>query len=427
LRTFLAICTIVLALMAVTVGSSYFALRPIELKVAVPASNPVDLKVIGTAAEMLNAQRAPVRLELVKSDNTKAALEALESGKVNLAVVRSDAALQGRAHTVMIMRREVAVLIAPKTGKLQKVTDLPNAMIGIAREEPLENSLLVPVLDYYGIPRDKMKAVSVRVDDIANQLRQKKIDGVIAVAGTSSKQMSEVIAETAKGVKGAIQFIDIEEADAIAKRIPALESTEIDQGAFGGRPPRPAESFNTLGFSVRLVATPLTDNDTVVELMRQLYPIRQNISAATPGGGLMTAPDVDEETSFLIHPGVRAYVNGEQRTWFDKYSDFIYLGLFVGSGLGSVAAGMFGWARTNGRKSPEVPVLRVAALFDAVRDARTAEELDATEQEIEAIFRSVFGLGASGRLSADRVASFDMAMRELRARITARRATLQPG
>jgi TRAP-type uncharacterized transport system substrate-binding protein len=427
LRIFLAICTIVLALMAVSVGSSYFAFRPTELKIAVPASNPVDLKVIGTAAEMLNAQRAPVRLDLVKSDNTKTALEALESGQVNLAVVRSDAALQGRAHTVMIMRREVAVLIAPKTGKLQKVADLPNAMIGVAREEPLENSLLAPVLDYYGIPRDKMRAVSVKVDDIANQLRQKKIDGVIAVAGTSSKQMSEVIAETAKGARGAIQFLDIEEADAIAKRIPALESTEIDQGAFGGRPPRPAESFNTLGFSVRMVATPLTDNDTVAELMRHLYLIRQNISAAIPGAGLMAAPDVEEETSFLIHPGVRAYVNGEQRTWFDKYSDFIYLGLFVGSGLGSVAAGMFGWLRTGNSKSPELPILRVGSLFDAVRDARTAEELDAAEQETEAIFRSVFGMGASGKLSAERVASFDMAMRELRARITARRAALQPG
>jgi TRAP-type uncharacterized transport system substrate-binding protein len=426
-RIFLSICAIVLALVAITVGSSYFAFRPTELKVAVPASNTVDLKVIGTAAEMLNAQRAPVRLELVKSDNTKTALEALESGKVNLAVVRSDSALQGRAHTVMIMRREVAVLIAPKTGKLQKVTDLPNAMIGVAREEPLENSLLVPVLDYYGIPRDKMKAVSVRMDDIANQFRQKKIDAVIAVAGVSSKQMSEVISETVKGVKGPIQFIDIEEADAIAKRIPALDSTEIDQGAFGGRPPRPAEAFHTLGFSVRMVATPLADNDTIAELMRYLYLIRQNISAAIPGAGLMAAPDVEEETSFLIHPGVRAYVNGEQRTWFDKYSDFLYLGLFLGSGLGSVAAGMLGWMRSGGRKDPELPVRRVEAVFDAVRDATTAQELDAAERESDEIFRLVFGLGAAGQLAGDRIASFDMAMSELRSRIATRRAALQPG
>jgi hypothetical protein len=178
---------------------------------------------------------------------------------------------------------------------------------------------------------------------------------------------------------------------------------------------------------VRLVATPLTDNDTVADLVRHLYLIRQNISAAIPGAGLMAAPDVDEETSFLIHPGVRAYVNGEQRTWFDKYSDYLYLALFLGSGIGSVAAGLFGWMRASGRKGPEVPVQRIEAVLDAVRDAKTAQELDAAERETDEIFRSVFGLGAEGKLSPDRIASFDLAMGELRSRIATRRAALQPG
>ena len=168
--------------------------------------------------------------------------------------------------------------------------------------------------------------------------------------------MGEAIADAARGIKGAIQFIEIEEADAIVKRIPALESIEIEQGAFGGRPPRPAESFNTLGYSIRLVTNTRTDTDSIAELARQLFLIRQNLSAAIPGAGLMETPDVEEASAFLIHPGVRAYVNGEQRTWFDKYNDYIYLGLFLGSGLGSVAAGMFGWMRSGKRQArPQVP------------------------------------------------------------------------
>jgi TRAP-type uncharacterized transport system substrate-binding protein len=424
LRIFLRICAILLAITAVAIGSGYLALRPTELKVAVPASNALDQRVIGQAAEMLRAQRAPVRLELVTSENTKAALEALEARRVHLAVVRSDSAMQGRAHTVMIMRREAAVVIAPKVGKMQKVTDLPNATIGIARDGPVEGSLLWPVLDYYGIGRDKAKYVALSLDEVANAFRQKKIDAVISVAGASTKQMSDVIAAAASGLKGAIQFIDIEEADAIAKRIPALESIEIDQGAFGGRPPRPAESFNTLGYSIRLIATPFADNDTVAELMRHLYLIRQNLSAAIPGAGLMVAPDLEEATSFLVHPGVRMYVNGEQRSWFDKYNDYIYLGLFLGSGLGSIAAGMFTWMGGRNSREPQVPAKRLEAALDAVRDARTAEELDAAEREADAMFRSVFGMGLAGELSQSAVASFDMAMAELRSRIADRRTAL---
>jgi len=413
----------VLAALAVALGVVHLALRPNEFKVAIPSADTVDQRVFGLAAEALRTQRAPVRIEVVTADNAKAALDLLESGKVKLAVVRSDLAMLGKAHTVLVMRREAAVLIAPKAGKLKKVNDLPNATIGVTREGALDGGLIGPVLDYYGIARDKAKFMPVGADDVATALRQKKVDGILVVGAVTAKQVSDIVSEAAKASKGAIEFIDIEEADAIAKRIPALESIEVEQGTFGGRPPRPADSFNTLGFSVRLVGTPKTESDDMAELVRQLYLIRQNVNAAIPGAGLMEAPDVDEATPFLIHPGVRAYVNGDQHNLFDRYSDWIYFGAFALSGLGSVAAGFFGWLG-GGNATPRVPVQQVQTLFDTVRDAKTREELDAAEREADAMFRSVFSEGAAGKLPDGALASFGMAMNELRSRIAARRANL---
>jgi TRAP-type uncharacterized transport system substrate-binding protein len=411
----------VLAIVAVLIGASYLVLRATTLKVAVPASDPISQRVFGAAAEMLNTQRAPLRLELVPAADTKTAMEALETRKVGLAVMRSDAALQGHAHTVMIIRREAAVLIAPKTGKVQKFGDLAGAMVGVTREGVLDGALLGPVLEYYGTAREKIRYMALPVDEIAGALRTKKADAIIAVGSVASKQMSEVVAEAARGVKGGLQFIEIEEADAIAKRIPALESVEIDQGAFGGRPPRPAESFNTLGYSVRLVATQHADNDTIAELVRQLYLIRQNISATIPGAGLMETPDVDEATAFLIHPGVRAYASGEQRGFLDRYSDWIYLAMFAASGVGSVVTGLFGM--TTGRRE-SMTVRNLQSLLDAVREAPSAEELDRLEHRAEEIFRASFAHGIQDELSAAGVASIDMAMREFRSRTAARRAAL---
>jgi TRAP-type uncharacterized transport system substrate-binding protein len=415
---------LLLAIVAATGAIVHFAFRPTELKIAVPATDALNQRVFGMASEMLRTARAPVRLEMVSVDSPKSAMEALERGTVNFAVARSDAAMQGRTHSVMIMRREVAVLIAPKTGKLKKVTDLPNVMLGITRDGSLDGSLLWPVLDYYGIPREKAKHVVVAADDVHTAFRQKKVDAIIAVGSVASKQLAEIVAEASRGITGALQFIDIEEADAIVKRVPALESVEVDQGAFGGRPPRPAESFTTLGFSVRLVTNTKVDTDSVAELMRQLYLIRQNIAAAVPGAGLMEAPDLDEATPFLIHPGVRMYVNGEQRTWFDRYNDYIYLALFLGTGLGSVAAGMFGLMAGKREDVPGIQRQKVQAALDTVRDATSAAEIDELEREADAIFGSVFAHGAKDELSAASIASFDMALTELRGRIAARRAAL---
>ena len=423
MHAFLTGCAIVLALVSAAVGVSYIVLRPSELRLAIPTGNTLDKRLFGAAAEMMRAQRAPVRLEMIASESAKAALDALEAGNVNLAVVPSDAALQGRAHSVMIMRREVAVLIAPKDSPLQKTTDLPNATIGLARVGPLDAGLLWQVLDYYGIAHDGSKYVSVPVDEVANAIRQKKVDGIIAVGALASKQMTDVIAEVARGSDAAVRFVDFEEADAIAKRIPALESIEVDQGAFGGRPPRPAESFKAIGYSIRLVATPATEKDVVAELVRQLYLVRQNLSAAIPGSGLMAVPDTDKATAYLVHPGVRAYVDGEQQNWVERYSDYFYLGMFVASGIGSILAAFLSWM-SGGARDPKVPVERIEAVFDTICAARTKEAVDAAERQADEIFRSVFGTGAAEHLSESGMVKFGVAMTELRNRIAAQRNAL---
>lgn len=427
LLVFLRTCALLLAIIAIAGGVVHFALRPTVLKVAVPGTDPVDQRIFGMVADTLRSQRASIRLEMVPVDNVKTAMEALEANTVNLAVARSDAAMRGRTHTVMIMRREVAVLVAPKVGKLQKVTDLPNSTLGVTREGPIDGSLLTPVLDYYGLPRDRAKYIIMKPDEVTDHFRLRKIDALIAVGPVTSKQVSEAVSDAARGVKGAIQFVDIAEADAIAKRVPALESVEIEQGTFGGRPARPAESFNTLGYSIRLVATPKLDTDTVAELMRQLYLARQNIAAAVPGAGLMEAPDVDEATPFLIHPGVRVYVNGEQRTWFDRYNDYIYLGLFLASGIGSVVAGAFGVIGVGRKPDPAGQARRIEEMLEQVRAAANNDELNTLEGEADDLFRKVFGMGVAGDIPTAAVNSFDMAMTELRRRIALRREALAAG
>lgn len=427
MRAFLAACAVALAALAVVAGVVHFAVRPTSFQVAIPAGNTLDQRVFGQAGDMLRTARAPVRVEVVTVENGKAALEQLGAGKVQLAVLRSDAALQGEAETVLILRREAAVLMAPKTGKMQKVADLTNGTLGITREGPIDAALLGPVFDYYGIPRDKPKFLAMPPDEVANALRQKKIDAVLAVGPIASKQLSDIVAEAARATKGAINFIEIEEAAAIAKRIPALEKLEVEQGAFGGRPPRPAEGFDTLSFSVRLVAGPKSDVDRIAELVKQLYMIRQNINAAVPGAGLMETPDLDDPTPFLIHPGTRAYVNGEQKTLFDRYSDWIYFGAFFMSGIGSVVAAIFGYFGGQRDANGQAPLRKLQELLAAVRAAPDKATLDQLARDADAAFDAVYARGIKDELSPSALTSFNLGFSELHRSIAARQEALTTG
>ena len=424
MRAFLAVCAVALAALAAVAGVVHLAVRPASFKIAVPATNTLDQRVFGQAADMFRTARAPVRIEVVTVENGKTAIEQLNAGKVQLAVLRSDAALQGSVETVLIMRREAAVLIAPKGSKIQKIADLANGMLGIVNESPIDSGLLGPVLDYYGIPRDKAKYLVMPATEMANALRQKKVDAVLAVGPIASKQISDVVAEVARAVKGAITFIEIEEADAIAKRLPALEKLEVEQGAFGGRPLRPAESFETLAFSLRLVATQKSDVDKVAELVKQLYRIRQNISAAVPGAGLMETPDLDEPTPFLIHSGTRAYVNGDEKNVFDRYSDWVYFGLFLMSGLGSAIAAVFGFFSGPQAEIGQAPLRKLQELLAAARVAPDRATLDQLERDADATFDAVYGHSIKDGLSASALTSFNLGHSELHRCIEARRAAL---
>jgi len=90
---------------------------------------------------------------------------------------------------------------------------------------------------------------------------------------------------------------------------------------------------------------------------------------------------------------------------------------------------MFGWMRgnSNAQGRGPLPRRRIELVFDAVRDARTPEQLDAAEREADDVVRSVFALGVDGKLSGDAIASFNLALADLRGRIAARRGVLRTG
>lgn len=421
LRAFFFGSAILLACTALAIGGSYFALQPTVLRMAIPVTDLTDLRIFGTAAEILRSHRTSLRLEFVSKPDQAEAQAALERREVHLAVLRSDLAGLGNAQTVLIMRTEAGVIVAPKGGKIQKVTDIGKGTIGVVREGPNDGALLMHVLDYYGVPRTNINAIPLKVDEVAAALRDRRVDTLVVVGPVSSKGMAEVIFEAAKGSKNGLNFFDIEEASAIAKRFTALESIEVDQGAFGGRPPRPAESFTTLGYTVRLVAHEQVDGEAVAEFVKQLLNARQHINVAAPGAHRMQAPDLDETTSFIIHAGTRIFVNGEQKNFFDRYSDWIYLGLFLGSFAGSVATGMLSWFGAQRRRNTMRHVMQLETALEGLREMRSIKEIDVVERKADEVFHVALAKAVDGELDSSAIATFEMAMSDARSRIAAQR------
>ena len=173
------------------------------------------------------------------------------------------------------------------------------------------------------------------------------------------------------------KFLAIGAAEAIAERNPIYESTEIKAGAFGGSPPRPEESVETIGVNHYIVARRKLSEHAVADFTKHLFAIRQSLTAELPSAAKIEKPDTDKDAAVPVHPGAAAYLDGELKTFFDRYSDLLYWGLMVFSFFGSAIAGLLSYNKADDR------VRRLGALeklLEITKSARTAATLQAVDE-----------------------------------------------
>jgi TRAP-type uncharacterized transport system substrate-binding protein len=417
----LAIVALVLALVALGFGAAYYAVQPSLLRVAVPASDSQSRQLFETAAEILKTGKASVQLSVVPTDT---ALAAVAENRADFAVARSVDIMRAPAQTVLVLRQDAAVIVLPKASKIEDLLDLTKASIGVVREGYMDGLGLAAVMNYYGVEIGKLKLIPLAADDLAAAIRDKRVTAVVVAGNLRSGSVADTVAIAAKTFKGGIRFLDIEAAEAIAKRLPEVEAIEIDQGLFGGAPPLPDDSVDTVGMSVRLVADARLGAEKVSDFLHTFSKIKQQLMVRVPGSGGISIPDPDDETAFVLHQGVRTFNKGEIINFSDKYGDQIYFGGLLASGIGSMCAGAFGMIESRRRKRSIAQVMEIEALRHRIDEVRTEADLADIEARCEDIFRLALRKAMHDELEPAAVTAFQLSYGQVRDRIGDRRRAL---
>jgi TRAP-type uncharacterized transport system substrate-binding protein len=307
--------------------------------------------------------------------------------------------------------------------KLDKVVKLAGQRVGIVTGGVATADLLNVVLDHYGVPRDKVQVSLIDPKDLADAVKANQIDAIFVAGAATGAALSEAVtAATLNGM--APSFIDIDQADGIAKRIPAFDSADIDAGTFGGNPPTPDESLKTLSFPEFLVAKKSFSHDAIAALAKLIYTSRQALAAGMPGEIKIEAPSTDKDAIVLVHPGALAYLNDDQKTFFDRYGDDIFYGLLIFPIFGSAIAGMAGYFHNSGR-TRRLRLLQ--KLLDLVRKAHIAPSFDVLDQmQVDLDHLVVAIIHQTEKEEYDQAVqmSFSLALDQARFAMAARRAVL---
>ncbi|MGF3023595.1 TAXI family TRAP transporter solute-binding subunit [Methylobacterium aquaticum] len=390
-----------LALGAVA-GAVLYLSRPTTLRVAVGPRDRVESHLIQAYADALARAREDIRLEVVPYDDVRDSAAALQSGRVDLAVVRPDVRLPENGLTLAVLHDEALVVAAPPASGIQAFPDLAGKRLGLVAHHGADQPLVTSLLAYYaltpvpaaaapGAGPGGVAVVPMRASEVAAALAEHRIDAAAVIAAPSDKSAARVVqaVEAASPGHGAT-IVAIPDGEAIVQRLPELQAVTIAAGTFGGRPKRPDDDVKTVGASYRLMARASLSRDTAASVTQHLFELRSRLAAMVPTANLMKAPDFDsaaEATSarLPIHPGAVDYYEREQQTFLQRYEDWVYLVAFFGGGLGSAVAWLGQRLAREQRARIDAVLDRLLAILIEARATQDPAALDALAVEIDGL------------------------------------------
>ncbi|HTE97725.1 MAG TPA: TAXI family TRAP transporter solute-binding subunit [Bradyrhizobium sp.] len=422
----------ILAVVGTLAGVYYFEMRPVILRIAVGPANSDDIKVVQALTQAFTHAHSHVRLRPMQTDGATASAQALADGKTDLAIIRGDLEVPKNAQAVATLRKNVAVLWVPPSAKgkgkkagpkITKIQQLSGHRIGVVGRTEANINLLKVILQQYGVDPTKVEMVQFPANEAAESIRNQKADAYLAAGPINSKITADAItASTREG--GTPTFLAIDSAEAIAQNHPMYESSDIPAGAFGGSPGRPDEEVKTISFAHHIVARKGLSDSTVAVFTRQLFAIRQTVMAEFPLAAKIETPDTDKDAVIPVHPGAAAYVDGEEKTFLDRYSDFIWWGLMGLSAMGSAGAWFAGYLKKDERSNNSSLRARLLDMLGAARRSDSIEELDQMQTEADGILRDTLHCFEQGAIQEGALTAFNIALEQFHNAVADRKALL---
>jgi TRAP transporter TAXI family solute receptor len=416
-------------------GALYFALRPETLRIAVGPPGSDDQKLIQLLAQTFSRQQNSIRLAPISTEGAVESVALLAASKTDLAVTRGDLDLPADAESVAIVRKNVVVLWAPSglpakgskkspAPKIKSLDDLQGHRVAVIGRTQANVTLLRVILTESGIVPDKVTVVQFATNEISEMARDPTIDAFMAVGPLDSKITADAIAATARD-RGEPKFLPIDVSEAIAQKHPLYESEEIPGSTFSSAPARPDDKIETVSVNHLIVARHALSESEVGAFTRQLFADRQLLLRELPAAANIATPDTDKAAALPAHRGAAAYIDGTERTFLEKYSDYMWATILLLSGLGSAGA----WFRSYMKRDEKAESVtlrdRVLALIVRVRHAGSVDAVQDMQHEVDSILREVLVCFDDGAIDEGDLSAFNLVFEQFHHAVADRRLALE--
>jgi len=415
----------------------FYVLQPETLRIAVGPAGSEDHQVVQAMAEAFGEESRTVRLSPVTTGGAAESLALLGAGKTDLAVGRGDLGMPADAQTLAVLRKNYVVLWSPSgragkeskkkaAGKIGEIADLVGHKVGILGRTGANLALLRTILLGSGVEPDKVATVQFGTEEIEKLAQDATLDAYLAVGPLDSKITADAIAATSRS-RGAPKFLPVEASEAIALKHPRYEAEEIPGSVFNAKPAWPEDKVDTISVNHLILARKELSEAKAAAFYRQLFAVRETVTQRVAGAAHITKPETEKEAEPSVHRGAAAVINGTERTFLDKYSDYFWFALLLLSGIGSAAAWLRRYLNRDERDDNTSHRNRILAVVSEVRDAGSEEDLLKSKREVDALIGETLKCYDDGGIEQEDLAAFGLVLELFNHAVAERRASLQSG
>ena len=342
-------------------------------------------KLAGLVADGSNT----LRIKIVTVPDPGGALARLDRAQGDLAIARTDSPLPRHGRALAVLDRQILLLLTPKASKIKDFADLKGGRIAVLDDGPGNAAFVRKAFSAAEVPTAGLVLDAVPAAGLTEKLLPAGNYAALAMVEMQSKIAADPrFAELAKR-PGGMAMVPMAAASAAEKRSPGLYSLSIDAGLLVAVPQIPGEDSDTLSAQWLLLARDKVAEAAATELTRLIVENRQELGLEGEFATRIEQADTDKDALVQAHPGAQQYLDNETKSFLDRYSDMIYLGMAAASVIGSILATIYTlFTRIAPTRASELSV-HVLELDDRIDAAATLAELDAVEDELEAIVRSM--------------------------------------
>jgi hypothetical protein len=382
----------------------------------------VEARFAAKLAAVLKNNSSRLRLKIVPNADDAKAVAQFDRRQADLVVLRTDAKLPARARAIAILEHDVLLLITPKGKKIKSLSTLKKTKVAVLGGGNENEAFIRKTLE----PTDDAASLRIQTvppDSTLDKLFASGYGAVVAVTH-ASKMMKDKSYEKYARQAGGFTLNAIDDAKALARRIPGITSETLETGMLSSAPAIPDDDLDTIGLQWLLVAQSKVSTGAAGELARLIFENKSEL--ALDGFATKIEPaETDKDALIIAHPGAAEYINDDTKSFMDRYSDALYLGAAALSIIGTIFAGIYTKiTRVAPEKAGELATA-ILNIGERIEHAHTMDELEALEDELEAILRgAVVGL-RDGTISSDGLETFKLGYEFVRDEIGMRREHLK--